>query len=308
MKHDLPTVPERVPTEILRQTVQEAKDLGFTHFAFLGGEPSIRENFHQILQPLQTGDCVESVMAISNMLQFHENMYRAVENMYRAVFQTEARHAQIVASIDSLNEPNFKHQSVAQTLRNVERIQEVAKEYLSKGTRNVQVHSVISRENFRHLVSHVQFFAQRDIDVSMAIVEPFRIVGSPQSCVQYNYFTSSEIQEIIDQFDILESMDRLNWANRVAREYLISTQVGLMDQHIECTAGSAHAVIDSYGNVFPCLTNAYHEGPEFGNIMKEPFRSIYCKMCGFHCESAFQQTCWDHYLWTKLEKVFEGKN
>jgi MoaA/NifB/PqqE/SkfB family radical SAM enzyme len=44
VKHDSPIAPERVRTETLHQTIRDAKDIGFTHFAFLGGEHSLRDH------------------------------------------------------------------------------------------------------------------------------------------------------------------------------------------------------------------------------------------------------------------------
>jgi MoaA/NifB/PqqE/SkfB family radical SAM enzyme len=299
-RHESPAAPERISAKVLCQTVQDAKDIGFTHFAFLGGEPSLRDDFPLIMQPLQIGDQVESVMVISNMLLFNENVYRTV-------FQTNARHAQVVASIDNLQEPNFKHQNVIQTLEYIARIENIAKEYRAKGVRDVHVHSVISRENLHQLISHIQFFASRNIDVSMAIVEPFKLVRSAELCTQYNYFTSAEIHEIIDQMDVLEKMGLLNWANNLMREYLTAILANTMDRYAECTAGTSHVVIDSDGSVYPCLTEAYRKGLEFGNISKTSFRNVYRRMDRFHCGSTFQQTCWDHLLWTRLEKLTAEK-
>lgn len=106
VKQDSITDAEKVPCIHLRQTVQDAIDMNFTHFAFLGGEPSLRAEFPQIIEPLQNGHQVESVMVISNMLYFNEQMIRAI-------FKTNSRHAQIVASIDNLHEPNYKNQNIA---------------------------------------------------------------------------------------------------------------------------------------------------------------------------------------------------
>lgn len=301
VKQDSPNTAEKVSTDRLSQSVKEAIDLGFTHFAFLGGEPSIRADFPQIVEPLQNGSLVENVMVISNMHLFNETMVRAI-------FNTNAKHAQLVASIDYLNEPNYKNQNIMQTLSYVNMIQGIAEEYKIRGklNREVHVHSVISRENYRNIVQHIQYFYSQQIDVSMAIVEPFEIVSNNELCIQYNRFTKTEIQEIIDQLNTLDTMGLLNWANQTLREYLYKIQNGSIERYIECTAGSAHVIIESDGNVYPCLTEAYRKGLKFGNITTERFNDIFLKMQNFNCEAPFQQTCWDHFLWTKLEKIAEG--
>lgn len=186
----------------------------------------------------------------------------------------------------------------------MKKIQTIAEDFEKDGKhgREVHVHSVISRENFRNLVDHIQYFHDQHIDVSMAIVEPFELMPEIELSNKYNQFTKSEVKEIIKQLDQLETVGLLNWANGVLREYLIMILNGSIDRYIGCTAGLAHVIIESDGNVYPCLTESYRNGLNFGNINSERFRDIYQRMQGFRCTSPFQQTCWDHYLWTKMEK------
>jgi molybdenum cofactor biosynthesis enzyme MoaA len=120
VEHDSATEPEKVSLDTLTKTIADAKNLGFTHFAFLGGEPSLRNDFSLLMKPLQVEEEVDTVMVITNMLLFNETMCKAV-------FQTRARKAQIVASIDSLKEPNYKHQNTSLTLNHISLIQELAK-------------------------------------------------------------------------------------------------------------------------------------------------------------------------------------
>jgi MoaA/NifB/PqqE/SkfB family radical SAM enzyme len=296
VSHDSPLADEKIPAEKLAQVVKDAKSCGFTHFAFLGGEPSVRQDFPKIVEPLQSYPEVDTVMAITNMLIFNETLYRAI-------FETKSKTAQIVASIDSLQEPNYKHQRVCQTLDYALRIQEIAKEYSALGKREVQVHSVISRENFDKLFPLVDFFAQKNMGVSLAVVEPFKITESVTGNPDYNVFTIYDIELVIEQLDGLEKCGLLNWANKVTRDYLKQVITGDVEGLAECTAGKAHVIIDSLGDVYPCLTEAYQRGLNYGNISNQTFKQIYQAMAGFHCENIYQQTCWDHLLWTKLEKV-----
>ena len=83
------------------------------------------------------------------------NMLYYNEEMYQAIFRTHAKHSQIVASIDNLNEPNLKNQNINQTLEFVRQVQKIAKDNENYGKREVHVHSVISRENFQNIIKHI---------------------------------------------------------------------------------------------------------------------------------------------------------
>jgi molybdenum cofactor biosynthesis enzyme MoaA len=292
---DPPFASEIVPGERIRKSLYDALELGFTHFALLGGEPSLRENFSQIVKPLQDSSHTkaESIMVITNMLRFNEEMYRSI-------FCTNSKHAQVVASIDNLKEPNYKNQSIPLLLTNVDRIKEILKEYDGFGRREIHVHSVISRENFKDIISHVEFFKLRDIEVSLALVEPFEIVEKP---TKYNQFTQGEIGLVLEQLNKLEDIKILNWPNTVLREYIERYDELNDNPYDECSAGIKHVIIDADGSVYPCLTNAYSRQLKYGNIVEEDLINIYKRLDGFDCGKHFQQTCWDHFLWSKLDAI-----
>jgi MoaA/NifB/PqqE/SkfB family radical SAM enzyme len=296
VKQDTPNTPEKVPGRAIEETIRDAVAAGFTHFAFLGGEPSIREDLPGCLESLATASSVESAMVITNMLEYNEPLYRAI-------FGSAAKHAQVVASIDSLSEPNYKNQDPGLTQRRVVAIAGIAKEYQHLGKREVHVHSVISRENLASIVCHVSYFAAQQIDVSLALVEPFVIRADARA---FNEFTPAELDGVSAQLNELERRGLLNWANKVLRRYIAEYRSIGTSMCSACTAGNNHVVIESDGNVFPCLTEAYHKGLRYGNITREPFGAIYQRMRGFRCDSPFQQTCWDHYLWTKLDRLIGG--
>lgn len=291
---DPPDKPEKVTSKRIINTLVDALELGFTHFAFLGGEPSIRKNVEQLFTPLKDhGKDVQSVMAITNMHVFNEKLFRAV-------YESRSNHAQIVASIDSLKEPNYKNQKVKQTQSFLEKIQEISNEYQNHGLREVHVHSVISRENLASIYDHVKFFDRKNIQVSLALVEPYKIIKKPS---KYNEFSPSEFELILKQLDSLEQDNILNWANQVLRNYLTEYIMSGNQNRFDCTAGRNHVIIESDGYVYPCLTEAYRRGLQFGNITQGDFKDIYTKMVEFKCKSDHQQTCWDHYLWTELDKL-----
>ena len=67
-----------------------------------------------------------------------------------------------------------------------------------------------------------------------------------------------------------------------------------------CMAGKEHVIIESDGQVYPCLTESYQRGLSFGNIIHEDFGKIYKRMGDFGCQHPLADTCWDHYLWNRL--------
>jgi MoaA/NifB/PqqE/SkfB family radical SAM enzyme len=285
---------EKIPSETIRNSISDALELSFTHFAFLGGEPSIRENVEQLFTPLHKhGNDVYCVMAITNMHFFNEQLYHSI-------FKSKSRLAQIVASIDSLKEPNYKNQNTVQTLQYLDQIQEIANHYSGYGQREIHIHSVISRENLHNVYDHVMFFLKKNIQVSLAIVEPHLLTENP---TRYNEFSQKEINIIVNQLKKLETEGNLNWANKVLLNYIITYIIDGRKEGFKCTAGKKHVIIESDGYVYPCLTESYRRGLKYGNILNESFHTIYDNMKEFMCESAHHQTCWDHYLWTELDKL-----
>jgi radical SAM protein with 4Fe4S-binding SPASM domain len=290
VKQDAITESERIPLKSAVTAIQDAIDIGFTHFALLGGEPSVRADITDILSPFCGTKRVHTVMVISNMLIFNEMMYRKL-------FSSNSEYATLVASIDSLVAPNFKNQTPERTLSHIKRVISIANEYSTTGTRGVHIHSVISRENFRNLFNHASFFNAKGLEISMALVEPFQVTDFPKA---YNQFSKTEIEYIIAELDHLETINELGFANNVLRNYLRTFILDENKYFESCTAGVEHVIIDSDGLVYPCLTEAYRQGLSFGNITNKRFFDLYKKMIDFHCDTQFRQTCWDHYLWTCL--------
>lgn len=290
VKQDPISESEKLPLTSVVAAVEDAIDIGFTHFALLGGEPSVRADITDILSSFYGKKRVHTVMVISNMLVFNEMMYRKL-------FGSNSENATLVASIDSLVSPNNKNQNPKRTLSYIDKALRIASEYSNAGTRSVHIHTVISRENFQNLFDYTSFFIEKGVELSMALVEPFQITDSPKA---YNQFSKNEIEHIIAELDHLETDDYLEFPNRVLREYLRSFVLGKSDYFESCTAGVEHVIIESDGAVYPCLTEAYRQGLSFGNIIDERFFDLYKRMEDFRCNLRFNQACWDHYLWTRL--------
>lgn len=286
---DPPRVQEKIPLNRIIATNKDALEMGFNYFAFLGGEPTLRTDFPQIMETFSQESNQANLLLITNMKVYEESCYRSL-------FGTHSLSASLVASIDRLTTPNYKQQNSNEVLTHLWNIQELARSYLEYGDRYVQVHCVISRENFREFPSLIRFFSQKHISVSLAIVEPLNVVVAPS---RYNEFTREELLILLDQLNELEAKNILEFPNRVLRDYL--TQY--LTNHIQfsrCNAGIEHVIIEADGNVYPCLTESYRCGLSFGNIINEAFPVIYKKMQQFKCSHPLVDTCWDHFLWNRL--------
>ncbi|MHA1269282.1 MAG: radical SAM protein [Candidatus Helarchaeota archaeon] len=297
VKQDPPDFKDKLSADTISNALFSALNLSFSHFALLGGEPSLRKDFDIMLRPLQEGKRFDTLMGITNLLIFNDQMYEEI-------FKTNTNTAQIVVSFDNLNYPNYKNQDPKKILKYIGKIKEIAKNYSNLGERKVHIHTVISRENFDHILDHVNFFNKMGIDVSLALVEPFIIVNSKTKDKGYNIFTYDEIKLIIDQLKSLDEQKNLSWANKILLKYIEKYLNREFYNTKICTAGRSHIIIESNGYVYPCLTESYPKGLYFGNIKQEPFEKIYNKMNSFKCEKKFYQTCWDHFLWTALEDLY----
>lgn len=296
--HDPPTHSETLSMVDIKNAISDAISLRFTHFALLGGEPSIREDIDKVFSVFENCRQVTLVL-ITNGLVFNERMYRAL-------FNSGAGITNIVYSFDSFKKPNYKHQDPEKALKNIEKIREIVQEYNLDGlVRGIEIHSVISRENFHCFSDIVDYFYVKGIDVSLALVCPSEFVldNYPN---EYNHFTYEELGIILDQLRDLKKRRVLNFANTVLLEYLEKYPYGKLEMKSTCRAGREHVVINYNGEVYPCITESYRSGIQYGNIRKESFKYIYEKIRKFRCQSEFASACWDHYLWNRLGEHLNG--
>ncbi len=291
--HDPPNAAELLGARTIQRTLEDALALGFTHFALLGGEPSIRDAVESLLEPFRGQIMAKSVMVITNGVMFNEPLYRAL-------YDTSAEVATLVFSFDSFRRPNYKSQDPQRCLEHIRTIQVIAEEYDgSGGRRSVSVHTVISRENLRDVEEHVEFFQRRGIDVSLALVCPARFLDSGTPAC-YNEFTYDEIRMITSQLEALDSRGHLNFANRTLLEYLHRFPFNRLGLSPSCLAGRQVVIINPDGEVYPCVTTSYGMGVSFGNINQESLAEIYPRMHAFRCTIKESQACWDHFLWNRL--------
>ena len=79
VNQDSPAEEERIQLSQTIDALEDAIDLDFTHFALLGGEPSIRADIEELLTPFSNTKSVHTLMIISNMLIFNEPMYSVLD-------------------------------------------------------------------------------------------------------------------------------------------------------------------------------------------------------------------------------------
>ncbi len=298
--HDPPGAPEILSTETIRDTLSVALGSGFTHFALLGGEPSLRDSLETIFGAFRGGPRARSVIAITNGVVFNESLYRNL-------FDTDAESATLVFSFDSFQKPNYKFQDPHVCLRHIHAIRAIAEEYRRPNRdRSVSVHAVISRENLEDVERLVEFYLELGIDVSLALVCPSRFLRGVIPAA-YNEFTYPELEGIVAQLEALDSRGHLNFANRTLLEYLRVFPYDRMRLSSVCRAGRQAVIINPDGEVFPCVPQSYNGAKGFGNVATEDFADICARMDSFRCSLRESPACWDHFLWDRLAELPETR-
>lgn len=291
--HDKITAEELVPMDKIKDTIKSDLKIGFKNIAFLDGEPTVRENVEDMFSVFQNCENI-SVLVITNGLAFRESMVNTA-------FACGATNVNIVQSVDSFATPNYKRQNPQKIIENIERIQEMAKQYTTKYfKRGVHIHSVISRENYTKVYEWINYFYENNIDISVGIVCPSKF-DNKQNPTEYNHFNFAELDIILSQFEKLKSENKLNFANNVLYEYLQLYPYGKVSISGICKAGKEHIIINSDGEVYTCVTQSYAKATKYGNINDTHFDLIYQKFINFFCSEDFAPACYDHYLWNKLD-------
>ena len=302
VKNDAPSTPEKIPFKNIEKTLIEAINSKFNYICFLGGEPSIRKDIADIINV--TGNKPDLHLRLITNLKVFNN------SMYRALFSTLSNDAEIVASFENLSYPNYKRVNPQKSLTYIDMINNLARKYQkkfnNKRIRKISLHSVISRENYFKIGKFVDHFFKKEIGISFGLVCPSNITENPEN---FNEFTQEELQVIINQLDELEIQNKLNFANSVLRDFLMMYKVGEFSHKYNCWAGKKQVIINSDGEVFPCISESYLSTKRYGNINNERFKDILKKFDNFKCSMAPNSACWDHYMWDRLGKKIErGEN
>ncbi len=301
-ENDPPSTSEALSFKVIKDTLIDALEANFNYICFLGGEPSIREDITKIITVVGKTSHI-NLRLITNL-----KVYR--KEMYQALFNTESCDAEVVASFENFSYPNYKRINPKVSIKRIEQINNLAKKYQNNFNntkkRSISLHSVISRENFYKIGKFVDFFYNKGIDISLGLVCPSIFTGNPKT---YNEFQRSEIQIIIDQLNELEKEGKLNFANKVLRNFLKIYTFGKFSHRADCWAGKKQVIINSDGQVFPCISESYLTSNHYGNIKEERFSTILKRLELFTCSLPPNSACWDHFLWNKLAKKIEnGEN
>ena len=297
--NDPPSASELLSFPVIKSTLLDAVDANFTHLSFLGGEPSIRKDICDIINVVANIKDL-NLLLITNLKEFNLKMYKSL-------FQTKSISAEIVASFENFSFPNYKRVDPSVSLERILKIKKLAKKYNTTRKRAISLHSVISRENFYKIGQFVKYFYRKGIQISLGLVCPSIFTETPSA---FNEFRKNEISMIIDQLNNLEVLGMLNYANQVLRDFLEIYTFGQFSHKDDCRAGKKQVIINSDGEVFPCISESYLSDKHYGNIKSERFSLILKKLENFQCSMTPNSACWDHFLWdnlaNKLEK--EGLN
>ena len=298
-ENDPPSASEKLSFKVIKNTLEDALEANFNYICFLGGEPSIREDITEIIKVVGNTSKV-NLRLITNL-----KIYK--EEMYETLFNTESCDAEIVASFESFSYPNYKRVDPEVSMRRIEKINNLAKNSQEKlnytKKRSISLHSVVSRENFHKIGKFVELFYNKGIDISLGLVCPSIFTENPKV---YNEFQKSEIQVIIDQLNELELEGKLNFANKVLRDFLKIYTFGEFSHRADCWAGKKQVIINSDGQVFPCISESYLTSNNYGNIKEERFSAILKRLETFPCSLPPNSSCWDHFLWDRLAKKIEA--
>jgi len=298
IKNDHPSAPEKLSFHIIKRTLDDAIEADFNYICLLGGEPSIREDIVDIINIVGKEPNLH-LRLITNLKVFNEDMYKAL-------FNTASGDAEIVASFENFSYPNYKRVKPQTSMKRIKLIKKFAKEYQVKFNntkkRSVSLHSVISRENFCNIGEFVNYYYERNISISLGLVCPSIFTENPN---KFNEFRKDEIQVVINQLNDLEKQGKLNFANKVFRDFLNIYTFGKFSHRLYCWAGKKQVIINSDGEVFPCISESYISSKRYGNIVNERFIDILNRFKNFICSMTPNSACWDHFLWDRLAKKIE---
>ena len=262
---DPPSAPELLELTTVHQTLLDARSLGFDTFWFLGGEPTLREDAAELFDPLSDDTSV--------MLTVVTNGKQANAAMYEALFDTQARRACVQVSLDTLVHDNLKHVDPDSSLSLIADLSRLASDRSGPiHTCQVEVHTVISRENLDDFDDFVRSFGVRGIPVSLAMVCPWTIVPEP---VSFNEFTANELLAIANKIDGIDTGLDIDHFNRSVAEF-IRAMLSPAERQMPrtCGAGLTHVVINGDGSTYRCMADSFKPETAIGNICRERLHTM----------------------------------
>jgi molybdenum cofactor biosynthesis enzyme MoaA len=290
------TAPELLSLSDIHQCLLDARSLGFDIFWFLGGEPSLRADAAEIVDPLAEDPNV--------ILTIVTNGQKRAEQMYLSLFSTAARRACVQVSLDTLATDNLKRADPGHLSALITDLHEIAKDFSTAShTCAVEVHCVITRENLSCFDDFVRFFAAKGIAVSLAMVCPWTLTDDP---VRFNEFTKEELLSICTRIHKLQTGLSIDHFNPLVAAHV---QNLLMDSTGEtgrpCGAGLTHLVINGDGAVHRCMAESFNPISSLGNIrvhrLHHILRSVDKPSICRRSSDCFDAFAWDSIALSELE-------
>lgn len=282
--------PEQMPLEIIQQTLLDARALGFDTFWLLGGEPSLREDISEIFAPLSDDPSIRITIATNGKIYNEEMCY--------SLFDSSVQRACIQISLDTLSPDNFKRADPAHSLAMISEIKQMGT-LMSTPLHvcDVEVHCVISRENWHNFDELVRFFAAKNIGVSLALVCLWKISSTP---VRFNEFSHEEMLSICQRIECLNTglgVDQFNPVVSAFIRYILSES---NEKHPRsCGAGLTHLVINGDGDVHRCIAQSFRNQTSLGNIFQERLHRI-LHNADSPSSCKVNSECFDGFAWDRL--------
>jgi MoaA/NifB/PqqE/SkfB family radical SAM enzyme len=285
---DPPGASELLSLPLIHRTLLDARRLAFDTFWFLGGEPSLRADADRLFLPLASdGDVFLTVVTNGRAT----NM-----DMVEALFDTQARRACVQVSLDSLRPGNFKHQEPAGMLRLVSDIAAAARRASESDHHcQVEVHTVISRENHQDFDQLVRFFASQGVPVSLAMVCPWREHSEP---THFNEFTRDELLDISARIDDLHTGLGIDAFNPLVAGFIRRVLDGAPNSRT-CGAGLTHLVVNPDGAVHRCMADSFVSRTALGNLNHMRLHAI-LESVTEPASCPERAECFDGFAWDQL--------
>jgi len=291
-KHISPSSKEKLNSLIIKKCLEHSIKIGFKKIALFGGEPSLRDDLNYIINDLSLPHKNDiTLFFISNGVNFKPEVIETI-------FDSKFKYVVYVQSLDSLKSPNYKNQEVGKILDAVFFTKSLCNKYNNSfQKRNIEIHTVISRENIYDIYNFVDFFYRHSIEVGLGIVTPSSFTETITSETKFNQFSFSDIDTIINQLNLLQGEQKLNPTNQVLRKFLELYPKNKIAIKENCKVNEYKTMINSDGFVYRCLFESYLGVNAYGNILTNDFSDIILRIRNDKNknECVYRNICWDYF-------------
>ncbi|MFC1706156.1 radical SAM protein [Planctomycetota bacterium] len=274
----------------IHRTMLDARALGFDTYWLLGGEPSLRGDADQLVDPL--ADDSEITLTIVT------NGKQVADAMYRSLFATKAKRACVQVSLDTLAQDNFKRADPGASLGLIAELHRLAEDYSTPShVCAVQVHCVITRENLGDFDDFARFLAARGIAVSLAMVCPWRLAAAP---ARFDEFTREEADSVATRTDRLRTGLGVDSFNPIVADFIRARLAERSPAGARtCGAGLTHLVINGDGSVHRCMAESFAPSTSLGNVRTGRLHAI-LRAVDRPRRCVESTACFDGYAWDRM--------